>query len=316
LGISERDIERRLRIVGFAPDDIERVTALAGIMTPHLDEFTSAFFDYLAPLEEAAGLIQDAALMERARRLKTEHLQAMFSGVYGMEYAEGRLELGMLYAKAGLDPRVFLGAFHHLMRAVGFHVMEQYAGSPVEGFDRFMAFKKIAFFDLSLILDVIVYEREQRIAELQEEMLRELSTPVLQVQERLLIVPIIGSIDAQRARQLTGTLLAAIRAQRAQVVVLDVTGVRVVDSVVAKHLMVTMHAVRLLGAAPIMTGLSVEVSQTLAALGVELGAAHIASDLQGGLEEAMRLLGKPLAGEGTGQLPATIPSRSSEWPAV
>jgi rsbT co-antagonist protein RsbR len=85
------------------------------------------------------------------------------------------------------------------MRTVGFHVMERYASTPLEGFDNFMAFKKVAFFDLSLIVDVIVFERERTIASLQQALLRELSTPMLQVRDRLVIMPIIGTVDSQRA---------------------------------------------------------------------------------------------------------------------
>jgi rsbT co-antagonist protein RsbR len=297
MGITERDIERRLRIVGFTPDDLKRVTALTDIMSNHVAEFTSAFIEHLATLEEAAGLVQNLALMDTVRRLKSEHLRAMVTGVYGPDYVEGRLRLGTLYATAGLDPRVFLGAFHHLMRTVGFRVMERYTGNPMEGFDNFMAFKKVAFFDLSLIVDVIVFERERTIAALQEAALRELSTPVLQVRNRLLILPIIGTVDAQRARQLTESLLDASRTRRASVVVLDITGVQTVDSVVANHLKETVFAARLMGAATIVTGLSSEVAQALATLGVELNAVNTAGDLQTGLEEAERLLGT-LAGNG------------------
>jgi rsbT co-antagonist protein RsbR len=299
MGITESQIERRLRLVGFMPDDVKRVTALTDIVVSHLDELTSAFFEYLAAVEEAAGLVQNVALMDTVRQLKTEHLRAMVSGAYGLDYVEDRLKLGMLYAKAGLDPRVFLGAFHHLMRTIGFRVMECHVGNPIEGFDRFMAFKKVAFFDLSLIVDVIVFEREQTIALLQQQALRELSTPVLQVRDRLLILPIIGTVDAQRARQLTDSLLAAITTRRAKVVVLDITGVTVVDSAVANHLKETVLAAQLMGAATVLTGLSTEVAQAMATLGVAFDSVHIVGDLQGGIEEAERLLGGLTAGNGT-----------------
>src|SRR2546422_1749616 len=107
-----------------------------------------------------------------------------------------------------------------------------------------------------------VQERERIIRE-QQEALRELSTPVLQVRERLLILPIIGVIDSQRARQLTEQLLRGIRANRAKVVVVDITGVPAIDSAVANHLVQTVEASRLMGASVIITGLSSETAQTL-----------------------------------------------------
>ena len=93
---------------------------------------------------------------------------------------------------------------------------------------------------------------------------------MLQVRERLLILPIIGVLDGQRARQLTEQLLRGIRTNRARVVVIDITGVPAIDSTVANHLVQTVDASRLMGASVIITGLSSEIAQTLVTLGVDL----------------------------------------------
>lgn len=135
-----------------------------------------------------------------------------------------------------------------------------------------------------------VQERE-RVIRQQQEAIRELSTPVLQVRERLLILPIIGVIDAHRARQLTEQLLRGIRSNRAKVVVVDITGVPTIDQTVANHLVKTVEASRLMGASVIITGLSAEIAQTLVTIGVDLSKMNAVGDLQGGIEEAERLLG-------------------------
>ena len=139
-----------------------------------------------------------------------------------------------------------------------------------------------------------VQERE-RVIRQQQEAIRELSTPVLPVRERLLILPIIGIIDPQRARQLTEQLLRGIRVNRAKVVVMDITGVPAMDATVANHLVQTVEAARLLGATVIVTGLSPEIAQTLVNIGVDLSKMNTVGDLQGGIEEAERLLGFKVA---------------------
>src|SRR6516162_9126950 len=111
------------------------------------------------------------------------------------------------------------------------------------------------------------------------------------IREQLLILPIIGVIDAQRARQLTEQLLRAIRNNRARVVVIDITGVPSVDAQVANHLLQTVDATRLMGASVIVTGLSSEIALTLVTIGVDLSKINAVGDLQGGLEEAERVLG-------------------------
>ncbi|PYQ10220.1 MAG: anti-anti-sigma factor [Acidobacteria bacterium] len=143
-----------------------------------------------------------------------------------------------------------------------------------------------------------VQERERIILE-QQEAIRELSTPVLQVRERLLILPIIGAIDDQRARQLTEQLLRAIRTNRAKVVVIDITGVAAIDTNVANHLVQTVEASRLLGATVIVTGLSPKIAQILVTIGVDLTKMNTVGDLQGGIEEAERLLAYKVIPGGT-----------------
>src|SRR6185312_5865338 len=134
-------------------------------------------------------------------------------------------------------------------------------------------------------------EERERVIRQQQDALRELSTPVLQVRERLLILPIIGVLDNARAQQLTEQLLRGIRTHRAKVVVVDITGVPEIDQSVANHLVQTVDASRLMGAGVIVTGLSSDIAQTLVTTGVDLSKITTVGDLQGGIEEAERVLG-------------------------
>ena len=149
---------------------------------------------------------------------------------------------------------------------------------------------------IAVTVGVSFVDERERIIREQQESIRELSTPVLQVRERLLILPIIGVLDSARARQLTEQLLAAIRDNRARVVVIDVTGVATIDQTVANHLVQAVEASRLMGASAILTGLSSRIAQTLVDLGVDLRMIKTVGDLQGGLEEAEHLLGTSAPG--------------------
>lgn len=139
------------------------------------------------------------------------------------------------------------------------------------------------------IAESYLQTKEERISQ-QQQAIQELSTPVLQVRDRMLLLPVIGVVDTARARQLTRQLLKEIRATRAKVVVIDITGVPAVDSKVANHLLQTVAAVRLMGASSVLTGIAAEVAQALVVLGVNLGDLRTAGDLQGGLEAAERIL--------------------------
>ena len=150
---------------------------------------------------------------------------------------------------------------------------------------------------IAVTVGVSFVEERERVIREQQQAIRELSTPVLQVRPQLLILPIIGMLDSQRARQLTEQLLGAIQSHRAKLVVIDITGVASIDVDVANHLVQTVEAARLMGASAIITGLSSTIAQTLVDLGVDLSMLRTVGDLQGGLEEAERLLA---AGADTG----------------
>jgi len=136
------------------------------------------------------------------------------------------------------------------------------------------------------IANASVYAEHARL----QELARELSTPVLPIRARLLLLPLVGVITPERAAQLTERLLSAICASRARVVVIDVTGVAFIDTYVANHLLKTIEAARLLGAAVVVTGISNSVADTLVRLGVDLWKIHTVADLQSGIEEAERML--------------------------
>jgi rsbT co-antagonist protein RsbR len=133
-------------------------------------------------------------------------------------------------------------------------------------------------------------ETKEHIIAKQQQAIRELTMPVLQVNADLLVIPLVGTLDSLRARQLIESQLAGVREKRARGVVLDVTGVPHVDTAVANHLVQAVDAARLMGAIVVITGISPEMAQTLVALGAKLPDAATHVDLQEGIAEIQRVL--------------------------
>jgi rsbT co-antagonist protein RsbR len=131
----------------------------------------------------------------------------------------------------------------------------------------------------------------------QREAIRSLSTPVLQVRERLLICPLIGVIDQERARQLIEHLLHRVRENRARGVVIDITGVPMMDQQTANTLIQAVAACRLVGAFVIVCGISPEIAKTLVQVGAYLQTMETTGDLQSAIEEAEARLGSARTGQ-------------------
>jgi rsbT co-antagonist protein RsbR len=119
------------------------------------------------------------------------------------------------------------------------------------------------------------------------EALQELSNPIIPVYNGVLVVPLVGRVDSVRAQALTESLLEAIAREQAEIVLLDITGVAMVDTSVANHLMQTSRAASLLGSQVVLVGISAEVAQTLVQLGLDLGRLVTLSNLQSGIEYAL-----------------------------
>jgi rsbT co-antagonist protein RsbR len=137
---------------------------------------------------------------------------------------------------------------------------------------------------------------QQEVIEAQKQAIQELSTPVIPIMDRIIVMPLIGSIDTMRAKDIMRALLAGIREHRAKEVILDVTGVPIVDSGVANHLNKTIQAVRLKGAHTIVTGLSDAVAEAIVDLGIDWSEIDTLADLQTGLRTALARMGHRIEG--------------------
>ena len=131
----------------------------------------------------------------------------------------------------------------------------------------------------------------QDVIDEQRRSIAELQTPVVQVWDRILALPIVGSLDTRRSQEMTEALLDRIVQTGAEIVLLDITGVAVIDSAVAKHLLETVSAARLLGAEVMIVGLTTRIAMTLVHLGLDLGGVTTRATLAKGLELAFARLG-------------------------
>jgi rsbT co-antagonist protein RsbR len=279
-----------------APDiDASLLSELVAYLREHRPELLEAWVNRIA----------DAQLL---RVMSSEEIFTEMTAVYD-NYVDaletGSVETLRAYARAlseriihrGVETHEVLGIVLLLRDVLGRALFVHYQGDS-ELLHRVLDAYEPAANRIAVTVGVSFVDERERVIREQQAAIRELSTPVLQVRGRLLILPIIGVLDSQRARQLTEQLLGAIQTNRAKVVVIDITGVASIDETVANHLVQTVEASRLMGASAILTGLSSGIAQTLVDLGVDLGSMRTVGDLQGGLEEAERLLGYRVIQEG------------------
>lgn len=152
---------------------------------------------------------------------------------------------------------------------------------------------KLALEGSSKLVQTFIQIHEQRI-EQQQSQIRTLASPIIPIYSEVLVMPLVGEVDTKRATQIMEDLLQEVVRHQAEVVLLDITGVSVVDSNVANYLINIAKATQLLGADFFLVGISPEIAQTLIHLGIDLNGIKTLSNLQAGLEAALALQGRAI----------------------
>jgi rsbT co-antagonist protein RsbR len=293
MGLTHEEVARRKDFLELGEQDIGRLRRLHDLAGRYADSVIEEFYSHLLSFQESRDFFKDSTVLQRVKLAQKSYFLELTEGTYDDTYVESRLKIGLAHERINLPVKLYLGMYSFYLRTIATRFLDAKKDNPTEALLDFLSVLKLVFFDMGLAIETYIHQREATIVA-QQEAIRELSTPVLRLRDRLLIMPIIGVIDSHRASQLTQQLLQRIRANRAKVVVMDITGVPTVDSAVANHLIQAVQASRLMGASVIVTGLSAEVAQTLVRLGVDLTKVRTVGDLQEGIEEAEQLLGYQL----------------------
>lgn len=258
-----------------------------------LDAWTKAQADVTALKK---GLITEKQLREESAQFLRILVRAVAGGnledITAPEYDEVNKFLGSLSGNravmgfAASETAIYIFS---LKDTVLRFLQDEFGDQPAELSKAVIGFSMLMD-KLGLItIETYVKGRENLIKEQQKSLL-EVSTPVIQVWEEIVVLPLIGTIDSARAKQIMENLLESIVATKSSIVIMDITGVPAVDTEVANRLLRTMQAARLMGAECVLTGISPQISQTLVHLGVDLSGVITRASLREGLELAFRKL--------------------------
>jgi anti-anti-sigma regulatory factor len=198
-------------------------------------------------------------------------------------------------SESGLPFRLVARAMVDVMGPVGAIIDDSLAGDPVRGARAWRALRWLETQYLVAAGESYTRYREEQLQAEYAGVIRRMSTPVVEVWEGVLVLPVIGIVDSDRARQMTEQLLERIADSQARIVILDVTGVPTVDGDVADDLLRTAAAVALEGTELILAGLTPQFALTLVRLGVSLAGIDTFVDLGSALQHALARLGYGLS---------------------
>ena len=289
--IDERELRSRRAFYELHDEDLQRLAAMRPFAERHLDDINEAFYELLMGHLETRRFFPDEGTVRRVKRMQREYFLGLFEGRCDLAYALNRLRVGAVHERIGMAPKWYIGAYRRYLSLILERVFAEM--DPAEATAGFMSVQKLVAFDMSLAIDSYIDANLQTLGR-QQAAIRELSTPVIRVHDQVLLLPLIGTIDSQRAEQVMEAVLMRITEEKAEVIIIDIAGVPVVDTEVADHLLKTTAAVRLLGARTILTGITAQVARTIIQLGVDISAMPTRARLADGIELALSIVGKAI----------------------
>lgn len=263
----------------------------------HIDETINAELNALAEEWSAALADQEIALSRTPQQLESacrELLELIARLARGLS-ADERLRLDEAVrrqAASGVTPPQAVALMQALRMPLARRIVSESDGDGIAGVLEIAAFLD----EVTLrLLEAHVEALELRIASQADELL-ELSTPVISLWDRVLALPLIGTLDSRRADSVMSSLLTRLDESHATIAIIDVTGVSTVDTQVAHYLIKTISAARLMGATCILCGIRPQIAQTMVQLGLDLAAVQTKANMREAFRHALGLLGDDAVG--------------------
>ena len=296
LKLDAREIESRRAFFELTDDDLARLASLRSFAERHSKDIVDALYELILGHPDSRAFFSGEAMVQRVKSLQREYFVGLFAGRCDATYVEDRLRVGAAHERIGLQPKWYIGAYGRYLRLLLDRMFADFA--PADAQASYRSVCKLVAFDMALAIDTYNAAYLDTMAR-QQAAIRELSTPVIRVYERVLLLPVVGTVDSHRAEQIMEQLLVRVVEEQARAVIVDIAGVPVVDTRVADHLIKTTAAVRLLGAETILTGISAHVARTIIQLGVDISAMHTLTRLADGIELALGIIGREIRAKGS-----------------
>jgi rsbT co-antagonist protein RsbR len=274
------------RLFNVTDSDLAALKRLGESVAPKMDTFVKEFYVWLKTLAEYEVFFPDQGIVDHVKTLQREYWQNVFDGEIDQSYIDRRQTVGEVHARIGLPLGIYFAAMNHAVVLFSDTLYD----SGMEAVDytaSVIALQKIASMDAALVVDT--YARiSSEVAMTQSKAIMEMSTPVTQIWEGILLLPLVGLIDSKRAQDIMDASLAKIAETQARIFILDISGVGVVDTAVANYLIKVTKATRLMGCECTISGVSPAIAQTITELGIDVGNVKTTANMRDALSLALK----------------------------
>ena len=284
-----------LELFTISDDDTEKIHSYGDIVVPKLDEFVSLFYDWLRKQPEFEEFFPDVETLTHVQKMSRGYWEEFFRPEFDDEYLEKRHKIGETHARIGLPLTIYFAAMHKSLKLFTEDLYDD-SLSLEDYLAAMRAVSKLIQLDTSLVVNTYSRITNEAMAA-QSRSLMEMSTPVTQIWEGVLFLPIVGIVDSKRAQEIMNATLTKISQTQSRAFIMDISGVAVVDTAVANYLIKVTKATRLMGCECTISGLSPAIAQTMVELGIDVGKVMTTATMHDALVDAFQRLGLNFGGD-------------------
>ncbi|PQO32302.1 STAS domain-containing protein [Bremerella cremea] len=278
-------------------EDLALLLEYSKIVLPKLDDFVEEFYDWMRTQPEFDLYFSDPITLQRVQNQQLVYWRDFFSADIDEAYVHKRKSIGASHARVGLSLPTYVSGMYRSLR-IWTDVLYDQSLSHERYARSLKAITKLIMLDTAIVVDTYMRQTHYIIAE-QHDSLMQMSTPVTEVWNDILMLPIVGIIDSKRAQDIMTAVLHKIADTHSRSLILDISGVAVVDTAVANHLIKITKATRLMGCTCTISGVSPAIAQTIVELGINVGDIRTTATLKDALRDAFGDMKVALQNDGT-----------------
>ena len=284
-----RSGDELLNLYSIQEKDVANIRKIGRDIVPRLEELVELFYNWLETQSEFDEFFSDEETIARIKLEQCRYWQQFFENELDDSYIAQRRKIGETHARIDLPLPIYFAAMNRMLLIFNESVSNGKV-APEELKACMDSVTKLNYFDSGLIVETYSQMVSDRIAS-STRALMEMSTPVTQIWHGVLFLPIVGLIDSKRAQDIMDAVLAKISETRASALIMDISGVGVIDTAVANYLIKVTKATRLMGCECTISGVSPSIAQTIVDLGIDVGRVRTTATMQDALSEAFRHIG-------------------------
>ncbi|MFZ9148419.1 MAG: protoglobin domain-containing protein [Vulcanococcus sp.] len=287
--ISKRTVQEYLDLYGITEKDVEELKAIGGKIDPAIDSMLDQFYEWMGRYQEMMAYFRDDGTLAHVKKMQRRYWQIFFSGSINESYVNDRYKIGAIHAQIDLPVAIYFAGINMLypmLRDHSIEITKHESNKNISG----DAAIKLLHLDAALVCTAFTDKRDQMIAE-NSRAVMEMSTPVTEIWEGILLLPVVGIVDSRRSEEIMNSVLHAISTRNAREFILDISGVGVVDTAVANYLIRITKAASLMGCESTISGISPAIAQTIVQLGIDVDSVRSTATMMDALSKAFRRRG-------------------------